>query len=86
VDKLEEDLRATSDELVGDTKALQELEVEKRRTPASSSRFVALAQRTRQLAARVRRLAGVQAELGEQAQGKGISPLEERPSDAQKPD
>ena len=74
---LEEDLRATSDELVGETQELQDLEIEKRRTPPSSSRFVALAQRTRQLATRVRRLAGAQAELGEQAQGKDIPPVEE---------
>jgi hypothetical protein len=62
----EEQLRSTSDQVLGTIERLRVLEVEKRGLPPTSRRFHKLAREVEQLADSLARRAGAQAELGEQ--------------------
>ena len=66
MDDREEDLRATSDQLLHDAEELRRAERAKRAEQPGSQRFQRLADRVERLSRRIRALAGIQRKLGEE--------------------
>lgn len=82
MDDREQDLRATSDQLLEDAEELRRVEREKRTERPGSHRFDRLADRVERLSRRIGALAGVQrdlgADLGRRPNGHHAEPIDRR--------
>ena len=71
--ELQEDLRATADDIAADAERVHEIEIEKTELPADHPRTAALAEETESLIEEMARKARIQTSLIDAAQGEATS-------------